>query len=63
MKKIERYNLVYNIALKLQADLNTSGINVFLGSFDIEHDMVSIVPSKRSYVERLFSDVLDSTAI
>lgn len=63
MKKIDRYNLVCNIALKLQADFNTSGINVFLGSFGIEHDMVSIVPSKRTYVEGLLSDVPDSTVI
>lgn len=63
MKKIERYNLVCNIALKLQADFNTSGINIFLGSFGIEHDMVSIVPSKRKYVEDLLSDAPDSLII
>ncbi len=63
MKKIDRYNLVYNIALKLQADFKTSGINVFLGGFGIEHEMVDIVPSKRAYVEKLLSNVADSTVI
>jgi hypothetical protein len=63
MKKIERYNLVCSIALKLQAEFNTSGINIFLGGFGIEHEMVNIVPSKRAYVENLLSDVPDSTVI
>lgn len=63
MKKIDRYNLICNIALKLQADFNTSSINVFLGSFGIDHDMVNIVPSKRTYVEKLLSGVPDSTVI
>lgn len=63
MKKIERYNLVCNIALKLQAEFNTSGINVFLGGFGIEHEMVNIVPSKRAYVENLLTGVPDSTII
>ncbi|WP_347332627.1 abortive infection family protein [Marinimicrobium locisalis] len=63
MKNIDRYNLVCNIALKLQAEFNTSGINVFLGSFGVEHDMVNIVPSKRVYVEGLLSNVPDSTVI
>jgi hypothetical protein len=33
---------------------------VFLGGFDIEHDFVSIVPSKRVYVEKLLADISDS---
>ena len=63
MKKIERYNLVTSIALKLQYDMNTSGINIFLGGFGIEHEMVNIVPSKRVYVEKLLSDVSDNLVL
>ena len=40
--------------------MNTSGINIFLGGFGIEHEMVNIVPSKRVYVEQLLSDVSNS---
>lgn len=60
MKKIERYNLVTNIALYLQSEMNTSGINIFLSGFGIEHEMVNIVPSKRVYVEQLLSNVSDN---
>lgn len=40
--------------------MNTSGINVFLGGFDVEHDTVDIVPSKRTYVQNLLADVSDN---
>lgn len=60
MKKIERYNLVSKIASHLQSEMNTSGINIFLSGFGIEHEMVSIVPSKRVYVEQLLSNVSDN---
>ena len=40
--------------------MNTSGINVFLGGFGVEHDCVDIVPSKRLYVERLLADAPDA---
>lgn len=57
MRKIDRYNVVTKIALHLQQTMTTSKINVFLGGFGVEHDCVSIVDSKRSYVLRLLSDV------
>ena len=63
MRKIDRYNLVCAIALKLQAGFNTSGINVFLGGFGIEHEMVNIVPSKRAYAEELLKDVSDAVVL
>ncbi|MBW2318677.1 MAG: abortive infection family protein [Deltaproteobacteria bacterium] len=63
MKKIERYNLIGQIALELQARMNTTGINIFLGGFGVEHEMVDIVPSKRVYVEKLLSKELDKTVI
>lgn len=40
--------------------MNTQGINVFLGGFGLEHELVDIVPSKRLYVERLLADVSDT---
>ena len=60
MKKIERYNLIENIALTLQADMTTSGINIFLGGFNVEHKMVNIVPSKRVYVGELLANESDN---
>lgn len=60
MKRIERYRIVNMIAVKLQAGMNTSNINVFLGGFGIEHDCVDIVPSKRVYVEGLLAKTPDA---
>jgi len=60
MKQLHRYQLVGSIAIKLQETMKTSGINMFLGRFGVEHDFVSIVPSKRLYVERLLADVSDN---
>ncbi len=55
--------MVCGIALKLQADFNTSGINIFLGGFGIEHEMLNIVPSKRVYVEELLKDASDAVVL
>jgi hypothetical protein len=63
MKKLERYNLVGKIALELQATMNSSGINIFLGGFGVEHEMVDIVPSKRIYVEKLLASEQDDIII
>lgn len=43
--------------------MNTTGINVFPGGFGIEHEQVSIVPSKRVYVENLLSSASDSLIV
>lgn len=63
MKKIARHNLIGQIAYDLQARMNTSGINVFLGGFGVEHENVDIVPSKRVYVEKLLSRVSDTVVL
>ncbi|KAA8985526.1 abortive infection family protein [Halospina sp. K52047b] len=63
MKQIERYNLIGKIALTLQERMNTTGINVFLGGFGIEHEQVSIVPSKRVYVENLLASAGDALVV
>ena len=48
-----RYNLITSIALKLQAEENTTGINFLLSGYGIETQPVDIVPSKRTYVIEL----------
>ena len=58
---MDRYHLITNIATQLQSKMNTSGINIYLGGFGIEHEMVNIVPSKRVYVEKLLSNASDIT--
>jgi hypothetical protein len=50
LKPNERYNLITSIALKLQAEQNTTGINILLSGYGIETESVDIVPSKRAYV-------------
>jgi hypothetical protein len=55
MNQIERMNLIGEIACKLQEQMNTSSINTFLSGFKIQCENVSIVPSKRIYVESLLS--------
>lgn len=53
MKQIDRMNLVGSIACELQEQMNTTSINTFLSGFDITCEDVSIVSSKRIYVENL----------
>jgi Abortive infection C-terminus len=55
MKQIERMRLVGSIASELQDQMNTTGINTFLSGFGINCEDVSIVPSKRVYVEKLLT--------
>ncbi|MGM1056732.1 MAG: abortive infection family protein [Bacteroidota bacterium] len=50
LKPNDRFNLITSIALKLQAEYNTSGINILLSGYGIETESVDIVPSKRLYV-------------
>jgi hypothetical protein len=60
LKAYERYNLIESIALKLQADLNTSRINLLLSGYGIETETVNIVPSKREYVADLLKSQSDT---
>ena len=50
MNPKDRLKIITEIALHLQADYNTTGINVLLSGYGIETDNVSIVNSKRLYV-------------
>ena len=50
LKPNERYNLIVAIALKLQEEQNTTGINILLSGYGIQTQSVDIVPSKRVYV-------------
>jgi len=59
VKRIDRYNLIQAIAVRLQQDMVTTDINVFIGGFGVEHEEVNIVPSKRVYVAELLADESD----
>lgn len=59
MIKLERMRLITSIALQLQKEYSTSGINVFLAAFGIQNMGETIVPSKRVYVEQKLSFVAD----
>jgi|WetSurMetagenome_2_1015567.scaffolds.fasta_scaffold124650_1 hypothetical protein len=50
MNPTDRLNLITTIALKLQGEQNTTGINVLLSGYGIKTDNVSSVYSKRGYV-------------
>jgi hypothetical protein len=60
MRQIDRVHLVSRIAIHLQTQMNTTQINVFLTGLGIECDEVSIVDSKRAYVERLLKKSSDA---
>lgn len=63
MTRIERMRLINSIALQLQRDYSTSGINVFLSAFNLQNTGETIVPSKRVYVEQKLSFVSDQIII
>lgn len=60
LKPIEKYKLIESIALKLQAEYNTRGINNLLSGYKVETYIVDIVPSKREYVCELLKDQISS---
>ena len=63
MNRLARYNVIGQIALKLRAQMNTTGINVFLGGFGVPHGMVDIVPSKQVYVQELLAKSSDAVVL
>lgn len=63
MKQLERMNLIGAIACELQEQMTTSRINMFLSGFNITCEKVSIVPSKRVYVEELLSSASNDIVI
>ncbi|MGI1668868.1 MAG: abortive infection family protein [Neptuniibacter sp.] len=63
MKQIERMKLVGSIACDLQEQMNTTSINTFLSGFGVACEDVSIVPSKRIYVEGLLKSVATEVVI
>lgn len=50
MNPTKRLQIITDIALKLQAEQNTSGINILLSGYGIETENVHSVNSKRQYV-------------
>lgn len=63
MKKIQRQEVIKQIANVLRATMKTTDINVFLGGFGVEHESLDIVPSKSLYVQNLLSRVSDPIVI
>ncbi|WP_197206582.1 abortive infection family protein [Cytobacillus firmus] len=63
LNKADRFRLINQIAVELQQTMSTTDINVFLGGFNVAHELVSIVPSKRTYVINLLSNVSDDLVI
>lgn len=53
MNPTQRLNLITDIALNLQENSNTEGINILLSGYGIKTDDVTFVSSKRSYVIKL----------
>ena len=56
MKGLARLNLIDKIATELQSLLTTTEINAFLGGYEIEHEGVRFVKSKRIYVTDLLAN-------
>lgn len=63
MKPLERTNLIQAIALKLQAEYKTVQINSYLRQYKLPVENVTMVPSKRLYVEELLESVSEVTLI
>jgi hypothetical protein len=63
LKPADRFNLITAIALKLQAEYNTTGINLLLSGYGIETNPVDIVNSKRVYVIDLLKVQPDTVVI
>lgn len=63
LKPNDRFNLITSIALKLQAEYNTTGINILLSGYGIETESVDIVPSKRLYVLDLLKSQPEKTIV
>lgn len=58
----ERHDLINKIACELQSSMVTTDINIFLSGFGVVTENVSIVQSKRTYVQNLLKDT-DSSVI
>lgn len=63
MNPTDRLNVITEIALKLQAEYNTSGINILLSGYGIETQDISFVSSKRQYAIDLLKSQSNDTII
>ncbi len=63
MNPTQRLNLITDIALNLQENSNTEGINVLLSGYGVETGDETIVTSKRSYVIKLLKSEPNNTII
>lgn len=55
LKPNEQFQLVHDIAFQLQSTMTTTDINNYLSAFGVRTQKVSIVQSKRVYVQELLS--------
>lgn len=60
MDASQRYDLLEALGRKLQAEMDTTAINVFLSRFGVRPSDVSMVPNKREYVKHLLKGVSDN---
>lgn len=63
VKRIERFNIIEDIAYELQEQMTTSQINTFLGGFNFQYETKSAVSSKRVYVEECLATAPDQQII
>jgi len=63
MNPTDRLNIITEIALKLQSEYNTSGINVLFSGYGIETQDSSFVSSKRQYAIDLLKSQSNDTII
>ena len=63
LKPGERVTAINDIAYHLQDVMKTSEINTYLSAFDITTEDVTIVPSKRVYVQDLLKSVDSNTIV
>lgn len=63
LKPGERVSAINGIAYHLQEVMKTSEINTYLSAFSIQTDDVTIVPSKRVYVQDLLKSVDSNTIV
>lgn len=63
MNPADRLSVITEIALKLQEEQNTTGINVLLSGYGIKTENVSIVNSKRVYVIDLLKSESNDTIV
>lgn len=63
ISKLERFNVISEIACSLQEKMTTTNINAFLGGYGLDFEKKKIAESKRVYVENILADAKDDIII